>query len=252
MTIPAHLSFFWFQIVEPFTAHYVFALGVARFLSCAHWVLQVWWCILNSFQIVRCNLVLPFLNCYWAFIVTVHLTTTRHRTRMHSGACPQMEELIMLRLCFFSYETILVHINVLLNHLRTCGHTWSTHTYASYLCTHMFVWLSYCLFLVHCKALRYYAGASICARPQIRGHKLQRWHETFKQPLYLRMHCISICRYWTLEDAYWQRWAMDCGLQWSYFQKSCRLSFSLIFAITMSRGGLGQRAFFSETPDLTF
>ena len=33
-----------FQIVEPFTAHYVFALGVARFLSCAHWVLQVWSC----------------------------------------------------------------------------------------------------------------------------------------------------------------------------------------------------------------
>ncbi|KAL0872287.1 hypothetical protein Bca101_021992 [Brassica carinata] len=29
------------SIVEPFTAHYVFALGVARFLSCAHWVLQV-------------------------------------------------------------------------------------------------------------------------------------------------------------------------------------------------------------------
>ncbi|RWR82032.1 putative ER lumen protein-retaining receptor C28H8.4 [Cinnamomum micranthum f. kanehirae] len=29
------------QIVETFTAHYVFALGVARFLSCAHWVLQV-------------------------------------------------------------------------------------------------------------------------------------------------------------------------------------------------------------------
>lgn len=33
--------FVFFQIVEPFTAHYVFALGVARFLSCAHWVLQV-------------------------------------------------------------------------------------------------------------------------------------------------------------------------------------------------------------------
>lgn len=33
------------QIVEPFTAHYVFALGVARFLSCAHWVLQVFPCI---------------------------------------------------------------------------------------------------------------------------------------------------------------------------------------------------------------
>ncbi|CAI0435718.1 unnamed protein product [Linum tenue] len=31
----------YFVIVEPFTAHYVFALGVARFLSCAHWVLQV-------------------------------------------------------------------------------------------------------------------------------------------------------------------------------------------------------------------
>lgn len=29
------------KVVEPFTAHYVFALGVARFLSCAHWVLQV-------------------------------------------------------------------------------------------------------------------------------------------------------------------------------------------------------------------
>eukprot|EP00245_Coleochaete_scutata_P006388 TRINITY_DN20816_c0_g1_i1.p1 TRINITY_DN20816_c0_g1~~TRINITY_DN20816_c0_g1_i1.p1 ORF type:complete len:275 (-),score=28.09 TRINITY_DN20816_c0_g1_i1:610-1434(-) len=29
------------KVVEPFTAHYVFALGVARFLSCAHWILQV-------------------------------------------------------------------------------------------------------------------------------------------------------------------------------------------------------------------
>ncbi|XP_075483468.1 uncharacterized protein LOC142523641 [Primulina tabacum] len=29
------------KIVEPFTANYVFALGVSRFLSCAHWVLQV-------------------------------------------------------------------------------------------------------------------------------------------------------------------------------------------------------------------
>ena len=39
-----YLSFSFYatlQIVEPFTAHYVFALGVARFLSCAHWVLQV-------------------------------------------------------------------------------------------------------------------------------------------------------------------------------------------------------------------
>lgn len=29
------------QIIEPFTAHYVFALGVARFLGCAHWIIQV-------------------------------------------------------------------------------------------------------------------------------------------------------------------------------------------------------------------
>lgn len=29
------------RVVEPFTAHYVFALGIARFLSCAHWILQV-------------------------------------------------------------------------------------------------------------------------------------------------------------------------------------------------------------------
>ncbi|XP_010271702.1 PREDICTED: ER lumen protein-retaining receptor-like [Nelumbo nucifera] len=28
------------KIVEPLTAHYVFALEIARFLSCAHWVLQ--------------------------------------------------------------------------------------------------------------------------------------------------------------------------------------------------------------------
>ncbi|CAN8258219.1 unnamed protein product [Cochlearia groenlandica] len=30
------------QIIEPFTAHYVFALGVARFLACAHWIIQVY------------------------------------------------------------------------------------------------------------------------------------------------------------------------------------------------------------------
>ncbi|KAL9239145.1 hypothetical protein vseg_013494 [Gypsophila vaccaria] len=29
-------------MVEPFTAHYVFALGVARFLGCAHWILQIY------------------------------------------------------------------------------------------------------------------------------------------------------------------------------------------------------------------
>eukprot|EP00250_Pteridium_aquilinum_P034160 c7159_g1_i1 orf=67-849(-) len=29
------------KVVEPFTAKYVFALGVARFLSCVHWIFQV-------------------------------------------------------------------------------------------------------------------------------------------------------------------------------------------------------------------
>jgi ER lumen protein retaining receptor len=29
------------QVVEKFTAHYVFALGVSRFISCAHWILQI-------------------------------------------------------------------------------------------------------------------------------------------------------------------------------------------------------------------
>ena len=29
------------KVVEKFTAHYVFALGLSRFVSCAHWILQV-------------------------------------------------------------------------------------------------------------------------------------------------------------------------------------------------------------------
>ncbi|KAI3926072.1 hypothetical protein MKW98_028208 [Papaver atlanticum] len=29
------------KMVEPFTGHYVFALGIARFLGCAHWIIQV-------------------------------------------------------------------------------------------------------------------------------------------------------------------------------------------------------------------
>nr|XP_019703309.2 uncharacterized protein LOC105037072 [Elaeis guineensis] len=28
-------------MVEPFTAHYVFALGVSRFLGCAYWIIQL-------------------------------------------------------------------------------------------------------------------------------------------------------------------------------------------------------------------
>ncbi|KAL2239227.1 UNVERIFIED_CONTAM: ER lumen protein-retaining receptor [Sesamum indicum] len=30
------------KMVEPFTANYVFALGVARFLGCAHWIIKVY------------------------------------------------------------------------------------------------------------------------------------------------------------------------------------------------------------------
>ena len=29
------------QVVEKFTGHYVFALGMSRFFSCAHWILQM-------------------------------------------------------------------------------------------------------------------------------------------------------------------------------------------------------------------
>lgn len=30
------------EMIEPFTGHYVFALGVARFLGCAHWIIRVY------------------------------------------------------------------------------------------------------------------------------------------------------------------------------------------------------------------
>jgi hypothetical protein len=56
------------QIVEPFTAHYVFALGVARFLSCAHWVLQVRFLLFSatmltlSFSIHKVQLTRVFFN----------------------------------------------------------------------------------------------------------------------------------------------------------------------------------------------
>ncbi|XP_052623443.1 uncharacterized protein LOC111885576 isoform X2 [Lactuca sativa] len=32
----------YYLMIEPSTAHYVFALGVARFLGCAHWIIQVY------------------------------------------------------------------------------------------------------------------------------------------------------------------------------------------------------------------
>ncbi|GMN50269.1 hypothetical protein TIFTF001_019419 [Ficus carica] len=30
------------KMIEPFTAHYVFALGISRFLSCAHWIIKIY------------------------------------------------------------------------------------------------------------------------------------------------------------------------------------------------------------------
>lgn len=52
--------FTWFQMVEPFTAHYVFALGVARFIGCAHWILQVVWkCLVMLLNIVHLIYVEP-------------------------------------------------------------------------------------------------------------------------------------------------------------------------------------------------
>nr|XP_023900857.1 putative ER lumen protein-retaining receptor C28H8.4 [Quercus suber] len=30
------------KMIEPFTAHYVFALGVSRFLACAHWIIKIY------------------------------------------------------------------------------------------------------------------------------------------------------------------------------------------------------------------
>ena len=35
------------KVVEKFTAHYVFALGLSRFISCAHWILQVSYSLLH-------------------------------------------------------------------------------------------------------------------------------------------------------------------------------------------------------------
>ncbi|KAG4193659.1 hypothetical protein ERO13_A06G004100v2 [Gossypium hirsutum] len=66
------------QIIEPFTAHYVFALGVARFFSCAHWIIQVfdtrgrlltalgyglWPCFVLLSEIVQTSILADF--CYY-------------------------------------------------------------------------------------------------------------------------------------------------------------------------------------------
>ena len=42
---PLPPALFMPQVVERFTAHYVFCLGLSRFLSCAHWILQVSVCV---------------------------------------------------------------------------------------------------------------------------------------------------------------------------------------------------------------
>ena len=39
--ISSNSGWHFFQMIEPFTAHYVFALGVSRFLACAYWIIQV-------------------------------------------------------------------------------------------------------------------------------------------------------------------------------------------------------------------
>eukprot|EP00249_Psilotum_nudum_P005749 c19171_g1_i1 orf=463-1290(-) len=49
------------KVVEPFTAHYVFALGVSRFLNCAHWVLQAMDNQSYLFPALRFNLWAPMV-----------------------------------------------------------------------------------------------------------------------------------------------------------------------------------------------
>lgn len=39
--IPQLVMFRNAKIVERFAAHYLFALGIARYLACAHWILQL-------------------------------------------------------------------------------------------------------------------------------------------------------------------------------------------------------------------
>ncbi|KAK8483168.1 hypothetical protein V6N11_014240 [Hibiscus sabdariffa] len=66
------------KIIEPFTSHYVFALGVARFLSSAHWVIQLfdtrgrlltalgyglWPCLVMLSEIVQTFILADF--CYY-------------------------------------------------------------------------------------------------------------------------------------------------------------------------------------------
>ncbi|GMJ14881.1 hypothetical protein like AT4G38790 [Hibiscus trionum] len=66
------------QIIEPFTAHYVFAMGVARFLTAAHWVIQLfdtrgrllialgyglWPCLVMLSEIVQTFILADF--CYY-------------------------------------------------------------------------------------------------------------------------------------------------------------------------------------------
>ncbi|XVE56165.1 hypothetical protein DITRI_Ditri03aG0215600 [Diplodiscus trichospermus] len=84
------------EIIEPFTAHYVFALGVARFLSCAHWVIQVfdtrgrllvalgyglWPCLVLLSEIVQTFILADFCYYYVKSLVGGQLVV-----RLPSGA----------------------------------------------------------------------------------------------------------------------------------------------------------------------
>ncbi|PHT77813.1 hypothetical protein T459_15865 [Capsicum annuum] len=39
--LPQHRLMQNVKIIEPFTAHFVFTLGISRFSSCAHWIIKV-------------------------------------------------------------------------------------------------------------------------------------------------------------------------------------------------------------------
>lgn len=76
------------QVVEKFTAHYVFALGLSRFISCAHWILQV------------CCPALPCTAVGWGMVVSGPASVASscvgccssavHRCSSRSCPCPAL------------------------------------------------------------------------------------------------------------------------------------------------------------------
>ncbi|KAF8759427.1 hypothetical protein HU200_010474 [Digitaria exilis] len=76
------------KIVEPFTAHYVFALGVARFLSCAHWVLQangIETLIIgsNKFWNAGFGHAWPSVDSSWVWFMALYGASVRNRADIH-------------------------------------------------------------------------------------------------------------------------------------------------------------------------